>query len=109
MKNKCKLKSISIKKYQYFIFFFFSQIKDYSRLNRDIKIMREMLNHYESIINEKHQTEKNLNKALDLLYNKTITYHRYYEWRVDCIEKKREKYALSLAKHFYEEKIKRVG
>ncbi len=71
--------------------------------------MREMLIHYESIINEKHQTEKNLNKALDLLYNKTLSYHRYYEWRVGFIEKKRQKYALSLAKHFYEEKIKRVG
>ncbi len=70
--------------------------------------MREMLNHYESTMNQKDQTEKNLNKALDLLYNKTIAYHHYYECRVAYIDKRRQEYLLSLAKYFYEEKIKRV-
>lgn len=68
-----------------------------------------MLIHYESIINEKHQTEKNLNKALDLLYNKTIAYRRYYEWRIIHIERRRQQYSLMLAKRFYEDKMKRVN
>jgi hypothetical protein len=71
--------------------------------------MREMLTHYEQTIDEKDQVEKNLNKALDLLYNKTITYRRYYEWRLIHIEQQRQQYALTLAKRFYEDKIKRVS
>jgi len=70
--------------------------------------MREMLTHYEHIIDQKDQTEKNLSKALDLLYNKTLAYRRYYEWKIIHMEKRQQDYALSLAKRFYEEKIKRV-
>jgi hypothetical protein len=70
--------------------------------------MREMLIHYEHTIDQKDQTEKNLNKALNLLSNKTIAYHYYYEWRLVYIEKRQQEYSLSLAKRFYEEKIKRV-
>lgn len=86
-----------------------SQAKEYIRLNQDIKTMREMLTHYEHTIDQKDQTEKNLNKALDLLYNKTIAYRRYYEWRIVHIERRRQQYALSLAKRFYEDKMKRVN
>ena len=70
--------------------------------------MREMLTQYEHTIDQKEQTEKNLNKALDLLYNKTIAYRRYYEWRIIHIERQRQQYSLTLAKRFYEEKVKRV-
>ncbi|CAF0871316.1 unnamed protein product, partial [Adineta ricciae] len=55
-----------------------AQAKEYVRLNQDIKTMREMLTQYEQTIDQKDQTEKNLNKALDLLYQKTIAYRRYY-------------------------------
>ena len=71
--------------------------------------MREMLTHYEYTIDQKDQTEKNLNKALDLLYNKTIAYRRYYEWRIVHIERRRQQYSLMLAKRFYEDKMKRVS
>ena len=71
--------------------------------------MREMLTHYEQTIDQKDQTEKNLNKALDLLYNKTIAYRRYYEWRIVHIERQRQQYSLTLAKRFYEDKMKRVS
>ncbi|CAF1334199.1 unnamed protein product [Adineta steineri] len=84
-----------------------AQAKEYIRLNQDIKTMREMLTHYEHTIDQKDQTEKNLNKALDLLYNKTVAYRRYYEWRIVHIEKQRQQYALTLAKRFYEDKMKR--
>ena len=70
--------------------------------------MREMLTHYEHTIDQKDQTEKNLNKALDLLYNKTIAYRRYYEWRIAHIERRRQQYSLAMAKRFYEDKMKRV-
>jgi hypothetical protein len=86
----------------------FSQAKEYIRLNQDIKTMREMLTHYEHTIDQKDHTEKNLNKALDLLYNKTIAYRRYYEWRIVYIQRQRQQYALALAKRFYEDKVKRV-
>lgn len=85
-----------------------SQAKDYVRLNQDIKAMREMLIHYEQIIGQKDQTEKNLSKAFDLLYKKTTAYQHYYQWRLAFIEKRRQSYALSLANRFYEEKLKRV-
>ncbi|CAF5119335.1 unnamed protein product, partial [Rotaria magnacalcarata] len=85
----------------------FSQAKEYVRLNQDIKTMREMLIHYENKIDQKDQSEKNLNKALDLLYNKTVAYRRYYEWRIIHIERRRQQYALMLAKRFYEDKMKR--
>lgn len=78
------------------------------RLNQDIKTMREMLTHYENKLCQKDQVEKNLNKALDILYNKTITYRRYYEWRINHIERRRQQYALMLARRFYEDKMKRV-
>jgi len=71
--------------------------------------MREMLTHYEHTIDQKDQTEKNLNKALDLLFNKTIAYRRYYEWRIIHIERRRQQYSLMLAKRFYEDKMKRVN
>ena len=87
---------------------FSSQAKEYVRLNQDIKTMREMLIHYEQIIDQKDQTEKNLSKALDLLYKKTTAYQHYYQWRLAFIEKRRQSYALSLAKRFYEDKLKRV-
>ncbi|CAF4289099.1 unnamed protein product [Rotaria sp. Silwood2] len=83
------------------------QAKEYIRLNEDIKIMREMLIHYEHIVDQKDQTEKNLHKALDLLYNKTIVYHHYYEWRIIYSKIIQEKYILLLTKRFYEEKLKR--
>ncbi|CAF0799774.1 unnamed protein product [Rotaria sordida] len=84
-----------------------AQAKEYIRLNQDIKIMRDMLIHYEHKIDQKDQAEKNLNKALDLLYNKTIAYRRYYEWRIAHIERRRQQYALMLARRFYEDKMKR--
>ncbi|CAF2140971.1 unnamed protein product [Rotaria magnacalcarata] len=84
-----------------------AQAKEYVRLNQDIKTMREMLIHYENKIDQKDQSEKNLNKALDLLYNKTVAYRRYYEWRIIHIERRRQQYALMLAKRFYEDKMKR--
>ena len=87
----------------------FSEAKEYVRLNQDIQTMREMLTHYEQTIDQKDQTEKNLNKALDLLYNKTIAYRRYYEWRIAHIERRRQQYSLTLAKRFYEDKMKRVS
>ncbi len=68
-----------------------------------------MLTHYEHTIDQKDQTEKNLNKALDLLCNKTIAYRRYYEWRIIHIERRRQQYSLMLAKRFYEDKMKRVN
>lgn len=71
--------------------------------------MREMLTHYEHTIDQKDQTEKNLNKALDLLYNKTIAYRRYYEWRIVHIERRRQQYGLILAQRFYDDKMKRVS
>ncbi|CAF3402941.1 unnamed protein product [Rotaria sp. Silwood1] len=84
-----------------------AQAKEYIRLNQDIKTMRDMLTHYEHKIDQKDQAEKNLNKALDLLYNKTIAYRRYYEWRIIHIERRRQQYALVLAQRFYEDKMKR--
>lgn len=84
-----------------------AQAKEYARLNQDIKTMREMLTHYEHIIDQKDQTEKNLTKALDLLYNKTLAYRQYYEWKIIHMERRQQDYALSLAKRFYDEKIKR--
>ncbi|CAF3758068.1 unnamed protein product [Rotaria sordida] len=83
------------------------QIKEYIHLNQDIKNMREILIHYEYIIDQKNQIEKNLDKSLDLFQNKTILYYYYYQWRIFYIEKRQQKYLLLLAKHFYEEKIKR--
>lgn len=71
--------------------------------------MREMLTHYEHIIDQKDQAERNLTKALDLLYNKTLAYRRYYEWRIVHMERRQQDYSLALAKKFYEEKIKRVS
>ena len=70
--------------------------------------MRDMLIHYEHKIDQKEQIEKNLNKALDLLYNKTVVYRRYYEWRIVHMEKQRQQYALALTRRFYEDKLKRV-
>jgi len=87
---------------------FFSQAKEYVRLNQDIQTMREMLTRYERTIDEKDKNEKNLNKALDLLYNKTVAYRRYYEWRLIHLERRQQQYSLSLAKRFYEDKLKRV-
>jgi len=55
---------------------------------------------------------KNKNRKVRVyfsMYNKTIAYYRYYECRVAYIDKRRLEYLLSLAKYFYEEKIKRVG
>jgi len=106
VKNKRKIEFFSNNKY---FLFLFSQAKEYIRLNQDIKTMREMLTHYEHTIDQKDQTEKNLNKALDLLYNKTIAYRRYYEWRIIHIERQRQQYSLTLAKRFYEDKMKRVS
>ncbi|CAF1669211.1 unnamed protein product [Rotaria magnacalcarata] len=83
------------------------QVKDYIRLNEDIKVMREMLIHYERKIDQKDQTESNVNKALDILSKKMVAYRHYYEWRIIFVEKKRRKYSLLLAKRFYENKIKR--
>ena len=71
--------------------------------------MRDMLTHYEQTLDQKDQTEKNLNKALNLLNDRTIAHRRYYEWRVVHIERRRQDYALALAKRFYEDKMKRVG
>jgi hypothetical protein len=109
VKNKRKSKYSSTKQNIHHLFFSFSQAKEYIRLNQDIKTMREMLTHYEHTIDQKDQTEKNLNKALDLLYNKTIAYRRYYEWRIIHIERRRQQYSLILAKRFYEDKMKRVN
>ena len=83
---------------------FFSQAKDYIRLNEQIKIMREMFNQYEQTIQEKHQMETNLNKALDFLFNKTIADRR----RVVRVEERCDELSLSLAKRFYQMKLKRV-
>jgi hypothetical protein len=106
VKNKRTIEFFSNNEY---FLFLFSQAKEYIRLNQDIKTMREMLTHYEHTIDQKDQTEKNLNKALDLLYNKTIAYRRYYEWRIIHIERQRQQYSLTLAKRFYEDKMKRVS
>lgn len=70
--------------------------------------MREMLIHYEHRIDQKDQVETNLNKAIDLLSNKTLVYQHYYEWRIQYSEKQQEKYLLSIAKRFYETKLKQV-
>ncbi|CAF3685966.1 unnamed protein product [Rotaria sp. Silwood1] len=83
------------------------QTKEYICLNQDIKIMCEILIHYKNIIDQKEQTETNLCKSLNVLYNKTILYHHYYEWRIIYIEKRQQKYSLLLAKDFYEKKIKK--
>lgn len=84
------------------------QAKEYMRLNEDIKTMRNMLTHYEQTIADKERSEKNLNKALDHLYNKTLVYRRYFEWRLVHIEKRRQQYSFLLAKRFHDDKIKRV-
>lgn len=86
-----------------------SQAKDYVRLNQDIKTMREMLTHYEQTIDQKDRTEKNLTRALDLLYQKSTASRHYYEWRLVHIEQRRQQYSFALAKRFYEDKIKRVS
>ena len=87
----------------------YSQAKEYVRLNQDIKTMREMLTHYEQTIDQKDRTEKNLTRALDLLYQKSTASRHYYEWRLVHSEQRRQQYSFALAKRFYEDKIKRVS
>lgn len=67
-----------------------------------------MLTHYEQTIDQKDRTEKNLTRALDLLHQKSTASRHYYEWRLVHIEQRRQQYSFSLAKRFYEDKIKRV-
>ena len=67
-----------------------------------------MLIDYEHIIDQKEQTEQNLYKAVDLLYRKTRAYRNYYRWRLATFESQQQNYELSLAKRFYEDKLKRV-
>ena len=81
---------------------------EYSRLHDDVKTMRQMLIRYEHIIDQKDQTEENLNKALNLLYDKTIAHRYYYRWRLAFIEQRRQAYAVALSQRFYAEKLKRV-
>ena len=86
----------------------FSRENEYSRLHEDVNVMRQMLIQYEHIIEQKDQTEENLNRALNLLYDKTIAYRYYYRWRFVFVVQRRQAYALALSQRFYDEKLKRV-
>ncbi|CAF0893486.1 unnamed protein product [Didymodactylos carnosus] len=83
------------------------QAKEYIRLNQDIKLMKDMLTKYELTIEQKDQAQTNLNKALNLLYSKTVGYRRYYEWRTTYADKRRQIFTEQLAKRYYEQKLKR--
>jgi hypothetical protein len=86
----------------------FSRMNEFTRLNDDVQLMRNVLVDYEHTIDKKTQTETNLCKAIDLLYQKTMAYQRYYQWRLALVNKQRQAYVLSLSKHFYDNKLKRV-
>lgn len=78
------------------------------RLHDDVRTMRQMLGQYDHIIDQKDQTEENLTKALNLLYDKTIAYRYFYRWRFVFIEQRRRAHGLALSQRFYDGQLKRV-